>query len=36
LQVEIPDTQAPATYTGVVADSTTNEPCGTICLRILP
>lgn len=35
LQVEIPDTQLPATYTGVVVDSTTNEPRGTLCVRLL-
>jgi hypothetical protein len=36
LHVNIPDTQPPATYTGVVVDGATNEPCGTLCIRLLP
>jgi hypothetical protein len=36
LRVNIPDTQAPATYTGVVVDAATNEPCGTLCIRLMP
>lgn len=36
LVVEIPDTQPAATYTGVVVDASTNEPCGTLSIRILP
>ena len=35
LQVDIPDLQPPATYTGVVVDSATNEPRGTLCVRLL-
>jgi hypothetical protein len=35
LHVDIPDGQAPATYTGVVVDRTTNEPCGTVCIRLM-
>jgi hypothetical protein len=36
LHVDIPDWQSPATYTGVVVDRTTNEPCGTLCIRLIP
>jgi hypothetical protein len=36
LHVNIPDTQPPATYTGVVVDGATNEPCGTLCIRLMP
>jgi hypothetical protein len=36
LEVNIPNTQRPATYTGVVVDSGTNEPCGTLCVRLVP
>jgi hypothetical protein len=35
LHVDIPDKQSPATYTGVVVDRTTNEPCGTVCIRLM-
>ena len=34
LLVTIDDTQLPATYTGVIADSATNEPRGTLSVRI--
>lgn len=34
LLVEIADTTCPTTYTGVVVDSLTNEPCGTLCIRL--
>jgi len=34
LQVEIPADQPPATYTGVVVDSATNEPRGSLCVRL--
>jgi hypothetical protein len=36
LQVVIQDAQPPATYTGVVVDSATNEPHGTLCVRLHP
>jgi hypothetical protein len=36
LHVDIPDKQYPATYTGVVVDRGTNEPCGTVCIRVIP
>ena len=36
LLVEIADAQCPATYTGVVVDALTNEPCGTLCIRLSP
>ena len=36
LRVEIADAQPAATYTGVVVDSTTNEPRGTVSVRLLP
>jgi len=35
LRVEVPAEQPAATYTGVVVDSETNEPRGTVCVRIL-
>jgi hypothetical protein len=35
LHVDIPDRQSPATYTGVVVDRATNEPCGTVCIRLI-
>jgi hypothetical protein len=35
LRVDIPDMQSAATYTGVVVDRTTNEPCGTVCIRLI-
>jgi hypothetical protein len=34
LQVEIPDAQPPANYTGVIVDSASNEPRGTLCVRL--
>jgi hypothetical protein len=34
LLVEIANAQCPATYTGVVVDALTNEPCGTLCIRL--
>ncbi len=34
LLVEIADAQCPATYTGVVVDALTNEPCGTLSIRL--
>jgi len=36
LQLSIPDTQPTATYTGVVVDAGTNEPLGTLCVRLMP
>jgi hypothetical protein len=36
LHVEVADTQPAATYYGVVIDSATNEPCGTLSICILP
>lgn len=36
LAVEIPDLQPPGLYTGVVVDQATNEPKGTLSVRILP
>jgi hypothetical protein len=36
LRIEVPDTQPPATYTGVVVDSASNEPRGTVSVRLLP
>ncbi len=36
LHVEVADAQPAATYYGVVVDSATNEPCGTLSVRILP
>jgi hypothetical protein len=35
LHVDIPHRQAPATYTGVVVDHTSNKPCGTVCIRLI-
>jgi hypothetical protein len=34
LQVEIPDPQPPALYTGVVVDARSNEPVGTLSIRV--
>jgi hypothetical protein len=34
LLIEIVDAQCPATYTGVIVDELTNEPCGTLCIRL--
>jgi hypothetical protein len=34
LQVEIPDQQPPALYTGVVVDARTNEPVGTLSIQV--
>ena len=36
LQLTIADTQPAATYTGVVVDSASNEPRGTLVVRVLP
>jgi hypothetical protein len=36
LVVEVADGQPPGSYAGVVVDSVTNEPCGTLSVRILP
>jgi hypothetical protein len=36
LQLTIADTQPAATYTGVVVDSLSNEPRGTLVVRVLP
>ena len=35
LVVEIPDGQPPSTYTGVVVEQETNEPVGTLVIRVL-
>jgi len=35
LLVEIPDAQPPSTYTGVVVDKETNEPVGSLVIRVL-
>jgi hypothetical protein len=35
LHIAIPDAQPAATYSGVVVDGGTNEPCGTLSVRIL-
>jgi len=35
LVAEIPDTQPPSTYTGVVVDKETNEPVGSLVIRVL-
>jgi hypothetical protein len=35
LVVEIPDAQPPSTYTGVVVEQDTNEPVGTLVVRVL-
>jgi len=34
--VEVADRQPAGTYSGVIVDSATNEPCGTLSVRILP
>jgi hypothetical protein len=36
LHISVPDAQPAATYSGVIVDGGTNQPCGTISLRILP
>jgi hypothetical protein len=36
LHVDVPDSQPAGIYSGVVVDSTTNEPCGTLLVRIIP
>jgi hypothetical protein len=36
LRIEVPDNQPAATYTGVVVDSASNEPRGTLSVRLLP
>ena len=36
LHIAVPDAQPAATYSGVVVDGSTNEPCGTLSVRILP
>jgi hypothetical protein len=36
LHLAIPDAQPAATYSGVVVDGATNEPCGTLSVRIVP
>jgi hypothetical protein len=36
LRVEVPDTQPPALYTGVVVDSASNEPRGSVTVRLQP
>jgi hypothetical protein len=36
LQIDIADTQPSAVYTGVVVDAATNEPRGTLSVRLLP
>jgi hypothetical protein len=36
LRIQVPDTQPPATYTGVVVDGASNEPRGTVSVRLLP
>ena len=36
LHVEIDDSQPAETYSGVVVDAATNEPCGTLSVRVLP
>ncbi|HEY2255584.1 MAG TPA: hypothetical protein VGI11_08095 [Variovorax sp.] len=36
LRIEVPDAQPAATYTGVVVDSASNEPRGTVSVRLLP
>ena len=35
LQLDIADTQPAATYTGVVVDAATNQPRGTLSVRLL-
>lgn len=36
LRITIPASQPPGTYSGVVTDARTNEPCGTLCVHIPP
>jgi len=36
LRIEVPDQQPAAMYTGVVVDSASNEPRGTLSVRLLP
>ena len=36
LHVDVPDSQPAGTYMGVVVDSATEEPCGTLSVRVLP
>jgi hypothetical protein len=36
LSIDVPHDQAPGTYTGVVVDGTSNEPIGTLSVRLLP
>lgn len=36
LRIHVPEAQPPATYTGVVVDSASNEPRGTLSVRLLP
>jgi hypothetical protein len=35
LHVELPDDCVATTYTGVIVDADTNEPVGTLCLRVV-
>ena len=35
LRIKVPTEQPAATYSGVVVDSETNEPRGTVCVRIV-
>ncbi len=34
LRIKVPQTQTPGTYTGAVVDAETNEPCGTLSVRL--
>jgi hypothetical protein len=36
LRVDVPENQPVATYTGAVVDSASNEPRGTLSVRLLP
>lgn len=36
LHIDVADTQPAGTYVGVVLDSATEEPCGTLSVRVLP
>ncbi|MFL5289854.1 MAG: hypothetical protein ACJ8AW_55070, partial [Rhodopila sp.] len=36
LQIDVADSQPAGTYRGVVVDSATDEPCGTLSVRVLP
>lgn len=36
LRITIPGSQPPGTYSGAITDARTNEPCGTLCVRIPP